>query len=379
MKNCVKTIQLKSGGYSKVEGSVGLNLTKLVQDILKINDIGACDPCPSDSIYLKPGTYRKGRKGKGLHLNRFIKDVLFECGVDIETCSDVCVRDYVLFDGQYAMQDKNKKRKTLRSLYLNEVIRDVIRKCGVRCIYCFEDPGFTAITPIQADSPLCGSMFVNSAAGDLIKYVIDSDGVFTETLVLENMSNFNDIAIAPNSTFYGNINGDLFTINTTSGLETNLNITGTISGEGLSMFNATEIISAGTSTGGIELYKYDVSTNTNTLWFTVPVSGTPAGDYIVIGNNLYISVYKGPETVNLVRAGLTTNLEWDNTFVDLGTLPFGTYFGLANVGENLYSVNGNQIVKINKNNLSDTTVVFTSTLASNFRGAASVEDGIVSC
>ena len=72
-------------------------------------------------------------------------------------------------------------------------------------------------------------------------------------------------------------------------------------------------------------------------------------------------------------------MEWDNTFVDLGRLPFGTYFGLANVGENLYSVNGNQIVKINKNNLSDTTVVFTSTLASNFRGAASVEDGIVSC
>lgn len=135
--NCVKPIFLKDGSYSKVGDSVGLNLTKLVQSILKENNIGNCD-CTKEDLVLKLGTYRQGVKGKGLHLNKLIKDILCECGIDSIQCSSKCIKDYVIFDGYYIVsKDENKQN----GLFLNKAIRDILRDCGVQCIYCFENPG----------------------------------------------------------------------------------------------------------------------------------------------------------------------------------------------------------------------------------------------
>ena len=120
-------------------------------------------------------------------------------------------------------------------------------------------------------------------------------------------------------------------------------------------------------------------TNTSTAWFAVPTDGTPAGDYIVINDHLYISMNIGTDNVHLLRVGLNLSLEWDNTYTDLGRLPSGLYNGLSNIGSELYAIDGNDIIKVDRQNIANSTSVFTSVLASNYIGAASVEDGIVTC
>ena len=205
---------------------------------------------------------------------------------------------------------------------------------------------------------LLGLVFAsNVSRADFILWVDDSNGeigkVDVNTGAVSLVGNagvvLTDIAFDPNGNLYGVSFTDLYKINTTTGLATDLGTIGNAAGAG---FNALVFGTNGVlyAAGNSSTNLYSINTSTAAATNLGNVGSFSGGDLAFVGGNLYLS----SSTDHLIKI---SNPSGPATGTDLGAIGFPSVFGLASPDNaTLFGVAGTQIININVSNGSGTLV-----------------------
>ena len=241
----------------------------------------------------------------------------------------------------------------------------------------------------------CGTMCAVSTTGELIEFNMTTLSAITEVVMCTGLTydsiRYADIAKTPDGNIYVNIAGFIQKVDSTDCSIISTHIIDENSGAGLSYFRNGKLIFGRWQQATdqmLDLKLYNPITGGVTMWADTNIANlTPAGDFIMVGNSLYVSLSEAgisPSNKFIYEFGINANGTWDGTAINLGMLPNGLteneWFGLALVGGVIYAVNGFDIYEIDVNDVTNPIYIFTSTLASgHLTGAASIEDGIASC
>jgi hypothetical protein len=142
---------------------------------------------------------------------------------------------------------------------------------------------------------------------------------------------FGDIAYAADGTLWGVDGGELFRINTATGVATRVTV-------GLPNSNALSFGPDGKLyVGGFDAVRYDPATNTFALWYDYPspITGS-AGDFIFLNGKVYMSLVNGG-TNRLYEGTLDGNLNV-TSLRELGTLSPAAWGLAADASGNLFSL-----------------------------------------
>jgi Ca2+-binding RTX toxin-like protein len=188
------------------------------------------------------------------------------------------------------------------------------------------------------------SLYLNDASGDLFRITFDVSGNATRTFLSTTNRTFFDIAQSADGQLYGVEGGALFRIDANTGQTTYINLIGN--------GDSSSALSFGTdgrlySSNGSSILRFspDTPQNTSVFW-TNPAGGTAAGDFLTVGNEMFVSWVNTSGTTELIRLSLNPSGNVTNSTV-LGTLPASS-FGLA-LGPNgeIYSATANSLLLVN--------------------------------
>lgn len=277
---------------------------------------------------------------------------------------------------------------------------------ATRCV-CDTDSNITSIVASATTMPdvclpepplnvtMCGTMCGVSTGGELIEFDMSTPSAVTETVLCTGLTyqtfRYADIAKSPDGTTYVTISNLINTVNPANCAITNSVTVSDLIGAGLSYFRAGKLIYGiwqQNTDNLLDLKTVNPNTGANTLWAdTTLLNLTPAGDFIQIGNQLYITLAQTgviPPNKFIYRFGINPDNSWDGTAVNLGMLPNGgasnEWFGLALVNGVIYAVNSQEIYSIDVNDVPNPTLVFTSAMSTgSITGLASIEDGFADC
>jgi len=177
----------------------------------------------------------------------------------------------------------------------------------------------------------------------LFRITLDDNNVATTTLVGPLTRIFVDIAQGSDGRLFGISNGQLFRIDTNTAASTLVGtIGGGVNGAGLSFGADNLLYSSRDAT--IFRFSPDNPSAVTEVW-TNPNGGRPSGDFLTVGDQLFVSWLTPTNTTQLLRLQLDGSSNVTGSTV-LGTLPNDT-FGLA-LGPNgeIYATSNTQLVEV---------------------------------
>lgn len=187
------------------------------------------------------------------------------------------------------------------------------------------------------------SLYLNDATSELFRVTFDSDGNATKTLVGNTGRTFFDIAQSADGQLYGVEGGALFRIDADTGQNTFVDLIGNGASSSALSFGSDGLLY---SSNGSSILRFDPDTPRDTsVFWTNPAGGSAAGDFLTVGDNMFVSWVAPSGTTQLLRLSLNSSGNVTNSEV-LGTLPSDS-FGLA-LGPNgeIYSATSNNLLLV---------------------------------
>ncbi|ESW61545.1 MAG: hypothetical protein Q27BPR15_05950 [Rhodobacter sp. CACIA14H1] len=187
------------------------------------------------------------------------------------------------------------------------------------------------------------TIWANSGSGDLYRISVDSSGNAVRTLVGNSGYVFSDIAMGPDGRLFGMSVNALYEINTSNASATVVGSIGSgVNGAGLSFGANGQLF----SNAGATIYRFSPDNpGAATAFWTNPAGGVAAGDFLTVGDKMFVSWSVGGQT-QLLRLQLSADGNSVTGSTLLRQLPSGT-FGLA-LGSNgtIYAATGSNILAL---------------------------------
>lgn len=242
-----------------------------------------------------------------------------------------------------------------------------------------DDDGFVDIdiSSIQADIletydsvAIEEAIYVCTSTGAVVKFSDLSGTVGTE-LICDVSSSFSDIAVDEQEVIYVTDFNTIFSLDDTNcTLATVPGLGTTPTSNSLSFDTQGNMYFGGASGSAVYRFNSDGSTPPY-VWHDFG-NGTPAGDFVMLGDKMYIAWRNPDGTIQLFEVTLDTNFNYVS-HVNLGQIPDAT-FGLASELGTLYGVSSSEVYKINLDTFTFDTIATNDFTFGAWYGAAGLHE-----
>ncbi len=187
------------------------------------------------------------------------------------------------------------------------------------------------------------TLWANDNCANLYKIEVDAAGQGTRVLVGHTGIVFVDIAMGADGRLFGVTGNSLYRINTTTGASTYVGAMGNgVNGAALS-FGADGLLY---NSNGATIYRFNPDTpSATTAFWTNPAGGVPAGDFLTVGDKMFVSWCAPNGTTQLLQLGLNGTGAVASSVV-LGTLPNLTYGLALGPDGSIYASSNNSVFKL---------------------------------
>jgi VCBS repeat-containing protein len=195
----------------------------------------------------------------------------------------------------------------------------------------------------SGNSPAPLTLWANDGHANLFRIDVNAAGEGTKVLVGNTGTVMVDIAMGADGRLFGVSGNSLFSINTTNGASTFVGHMGNgVNGAALS-FGADGLLY---NSNGSTIFRFNPNTPSHTTAFwTNPAGGIPAGDFLTVGDKIFVSWLTPAGATQLLQLDLNAAGAVASSTV-LGHLPNET-FGLAlGPDGSIYATTGNTIFKL---------------------------------
>ncbi|EDP96921.1 T9SS type B sorting domain-containing protein [Kordia algicida OT-1] len=242
-----------------------------------------------------------------------------------------------------------------------------------------DDDGFVDIdiSSIQADIletydsvAIEEAIYVCTSTGAVVKFS-DLSGTVDTELICDVSSSFSDIAVDEQEVIYVTDFSTIFSLDDTNCTLATVPGLGTTPTSNSLSFDTQGNMYFGGASGSV-VYRFNSDGSTPPYVWHDFGNGTPAGDFVMLGDKMYIAWRNPDGTIQLFEVTLDTNFNYVS-HVNLGQIPDAT-FGLASELGTLYGVSSSEVYKINLDTFTFDTIATNNFTYGAWYGAAGLHE-----